>query len=525
MKGILTSIFAVLTISGLHAQTQQAAPKLVVTVTIDQLRTDYLETFSPLYGEKGFKRLLRDGNVYKNAGYDFDNVDRSSAIASFYTGTTPSVHGIIANRWMDRNTLRPVSCVDDTEYLGNYTTENSSPVLLLSSTVADELKIATRNKALIYSIAPNRDAAILSAGHCADGAYWINPNTGKWCGSTYYTDFPWWLNQYNEKDGIDMRMNGNSWTPVYSPDKYTYLPEWRDITFKYKLDDDRNNKYRRFITTPFANEEVNLLVKQFLNNTNLGKDDITDLLALTYYAGNYMNKPTQECAMELQDAYVRLDRNIAELLEMLDRKIGLHQVLICITSTGYTDSDASDLGIYRIPTGTFYLNRCAGLLNMFLMATYGEGKYVEAYYVQQLYLNHKLIEQKQLSLKDVQEKSTEFLMQFSGVNEAYSQNQILLGSWSPQNELIRNGFHRKRSGDLVINCLPGWKVVDDSHPLQNKVVRSGYIPMPVIFFGHQVKAEQNESPVTVDHIAPTLARTLRIRAPNASKSMPLEILK
>ena len=186
MKGILTSIFAVLTISGLHAQTQQAAPKLVVTVTIDQLRTDYLETFSPLYGEKGFKRLLRDGNVYKNAGYDFDNVDRSSAIASFYTGTTPSVHGIIANRWMDRNTLRPVSCVDDTEYLGNYTTENSSPVLLLSSTVADELKIATRLTAFIYSTALYSDASILSAGHCAARSYGTYPNTGKWCVSTSY---------------------------------------------------------------------------------------------------------------------------------------------------------------------------------------------------------------------------------------------------------------------------------------------------------------------------------------------------
>lgn len=150
-------------------------------------------------------------------------------------------------------------------------------------------------------------------------------------------------------------------------------------------------------------------------------------------------------------------------------------MLIFVTSTGYTDSESTDSGLYKIPTGEFHLNRCTALLNMFLMATYGEGKYVEAYHDQQIYLNHKLLEQKQLNLTEVQEKSADFLMQFSGVNEAYSAHRLLLGSWTPEIYRIRNGYHRKRSGDLVIDVLPGWTIVSENGN-ENKVVRHSYIP-------------------------------------------------
>ena len=149
------------------------------------------------------------------------------------------------------------------------------------------------------------------------------------------------------------------------------------------------------IASPFINEEVNLLTEELLAKSTIGQDDVPDLLSLTYYAGNYNHRSIQECAMEMQDTYVRLDRSIAALLDIIDRKIGLHNVLFCITSTGYADAETPDPGIYRVPGGEFYLNRCATLLNMYLMATYGEGQYVEAYHNQQIYLNHKPSENKQ----------------------------------------------------------------------------------------------------------------------------------
>ena len=163
----------------------------MVGLTIDQLRTDYLEAFSTLYGDRGFRRLWKEGRVFRNAEYTFSGTDRASAIAAIYTGTTPSVNGIIGKRWMDVSTLRTVSCVDDPAFMGNYTNESSSPSHLLTSTIADELKIATRNEGLVYAIAPFRDAAILAAGHAGNGAFWLNNTTGKWCGTTYYSEFPW----------------------------------------------------------------------------------------------------------------------------------------------------------------------------------------------------------------------------------------------------------------------------------------------------------------------------------------------
>ena len=520
MKGLLTSLITVLTFTGLQAQTVPTAPKLVVGLTIDQLRTDYLEAFSSLYGERGFKRLWKEGRVFRNAQYTFSNPDRSSAIAAIYTGTTPSVNGIIANRWMDPSTLRLTNSTDDSAYMAYYGDKTSAPTKLLTSTIADELKIATQGKAIVYAIAPFRDAAIFSAGHAANAALWINPNTGKWSGTTFYGEFPLLASLYNDSRSVDFRISDMVWEATFPKMMYTFLPDWREETFKYKFDEDRVNKFRKFITSPLANEEINTMAQEALEKGALGTDNITDLLALTYYAGNYEHKTVQECAMEIQDAYVRLDHCIAALLDMLDQKVGLQNVLLFITSTGYTDSESTDSGLYKIPTGEFHLNRCAALLNMYLMATYGDGKYVETYHGQQIYLNHKLLENKGLNLADVQEKAAEFLVQFSGVNEAYSARRLLLGSWSPKMEKIRNGFHRQRSGDLLIDVLPGWSVVNEDTN-SSKVIRHSYIPSPLIFMGYSVKPSVIETPVTIDHLAPTLTHFMRIRAPNACSAAPL----
>ena len=500
-KGLITSILA-LTFGSLQAQPLPPSPKLVVTLTIDQLRTDYMEAFSSLYGEKGFKRLLREGKVFRQADYSFNVVDRASAIAALYTGTTPSMNGIIAERWFDPKTLRPKNCVDDSAFMGNYTDQNTAPTQLLTSTFADELKIATKNAALVYAIAPFRDAAVLSAGH------------------SYYGEYPWWLSQYNDGQSPDFRIKEMEWNPLHPITSYTFLPEWRTIPFKYRFETEKDNKYRRLITSPLINDEVNRVTEDLLDKSNIGKDDITDLLAITYYAGNYNHRSTQECAMEMQDTYARLDQSIARLLDMLESKVGLQNVLLCIASTGYADPDGADIGIYRIPGGEFHLNRCATLLNMYLMATYGEGQYVEGFYNQQIYLNHKLIEEKQLNLAEIQQKSAEFLVQFSGVNKVYSAYQLLLGSWAPQMEHIRNGFHRHRSGDLIIEVLPGWTVMQENSN-DNRVVRAATIATPLILLGKGIKPEIIRMPVAIDRVAPTLSSAMRIRAPNACTAAPL----
>ena len=149
MKGrLLTSLITVLTFTGLQAQTLPASPRLVVGLTIDQLRTDYLEAFSALYGERGFRRLWKEGRVYRNAEFDFIQIDRASSVASVYTGTVPGTNGIISENWLDYNTLRVVNCVDDPDYMGIYTAETTSPSRIMTSTITDELKVATQGKAI-----------------------------------------------------------------------------------------------------------------------------------------------------------------------------------------------------------------------------------------------------------------------------------------------------------------------------------------------------------------------------------------
>ncbi|MDR1004068.1 MAG: alkaline phosphatase family protein [Prevotellaceae bacterium] len=518
-RGLITSILA-LTFSGLQAQSPATPPRLVVTLTIDQLRSDYLEAFSSLYGEKGFKRLLREGMVCRQVDFPFTGVDRASAIAAIYSGTTPSVNGIIGHYRMDAATLRPVNCVDDPAFMGNYTDENSAPTQLLTSTIADELKIATRNRGLVYAVAPTRDAAVLSAGHSGNGAFWLNENTGKWCSTTYYSEFPWWMSQYNDRRSPDFRIRDMVWEPLFPVKSYAFLPEWRDVPFKYKFDSERTNRFRRLIASPYINDEVNLLLEELLDKSTIGKDDTPDLLSLTYYAGNYNHYSTQECAMELQDTYARLDRSLATLLDLLDSKIGLHNLLLCITSTGYVDAEAPDLGLYRIPGGEFYLNRCAALLNMYLMATYGEGQYVEAYYDSQIYLDRELIEKKQLNLGEIQDRAADFLMQFSGVNEAWSAHRLLQGLWSPRIARVRNAYHRQRSGDVLIDVLPGWTVVEEQSAA-NRVVRHAAIPAPLILMGGKTRAQTLRTPVSILRIAPTLAGAMHIRAPNACEELPV----
>ena len=191
MKGrILTSLLTVIALTGLQAQNIPAVPRLVVGLTIDQLRTDYIEAFSALYGERGFKRLWKEGRIYRNAEYDFINVGKSSAVAAIYSGTTPYTNGIVGDNWMDRSTLRVLNCVDDADFMGIYTSESTSPQKMKVSTLTDELVIATQGVAEVYSIAPTREMAVLAAGHASKGAFWLNDETEKWSGSTYYGTFP-----------------------------------------------------------------------------------------------------------------------------------------------------------------------------------------------------------------------------------------------------------------------------------------------------------------------------------------------
>ena len=226
-------------------QAMQSAPRLVVNITIDQLRTDYLEAFAPLYGEGGFKMLYSRGMVFTNVSYPFTPIDRASAITAIVTGTTPYYNSIVGAKWLDKKSLRPVFCVDDSKYSGYLTQDCSSPKNISTSTLGDELKMATGGAAIVYSVAPFRDAAVLSAGHAADGALWIDGDNGFWCSSNYYFKAtPSWIQAFNNINHA--KIESNDWEPINSlTGSFSFfMSGGTQKPFKHKFDGDR--RYREF---------------------------------------------------------------------------------------------------------------------------------------------------------------------------------------------------------------------------------------------------------------------------------------
>ncbi|MEG1580043.1 MAG: alkaline phosphatase family protein [Bacteroidaceae bacterium] len=520
-KGRLISpLLAALAFTNVDAQTATAVPRIVINITIDQLRSDYMEAFMPLYGDKGFRRLMNESRIYEQAEYPISRIDRASAIASIVTGTTPYNHGIVSEQWLDRQTLRPVYCVDDAHYKGLNTTEQSSPIHLGVSTLGDELKVATDGKAIVYAIAPFRDAAVLNAGHAANAAIWINDETGAWCSSSFYGVLPSWVTVNNEYQALGKKINSISWQPSSElVGNFNYFPSGgMKKPFHYKFKDIRS--FRNFKTSGLVNEQISSLTEECLRSTTIGTDGITDYLSLTFYAGNYEHKPANDHPMELQDIYVRLDKALGNVIDAVESKIGKDAAIFVITSTGYTDEETSDLSKYRIPTGTFYINRTTSLLNMYLIAVYGQGNYVEACLGGQIYLNHKLLEQKQLNLTEVMERAQDFLIQNTGVKDVYSSHRLQLGAWTPGISRLRNSYNTKCSGDIMIEVAPGWRLKNEDTK-EEILVRESFVPFPIFFYGFSIKAERISTPVTVDCIAPTLANAMRIRAPNACSAAPL----
>ena len=498
----------------------RTAPRLVINITIDQLRLDYLEAFAPLYSDGGLKRLLNDGMVFVNASYPFVSVDRASAIAALSTGTTPYYNSIVGNQWLNRETLRPVGCVEDSHFPGLLTHEMSSPDGLLTSTLGDELKVATGGKALVYSIAPYREAAILSAGHAADAALWIDNVYGDWCTSTYYTKLlPTWVSSYNDTKAPARKIAGITWTPLY------------DTTgsFNYYLNTDGNKPFHHRFTgnyrfnsykeSALVNADVTEMACHCISSTGLGGDMVTDLLYLTYYAGPFGKQRVTDCQMELQDTYLRLDRELLRLMAYTDRCFGNDNVLYVITSTGYSDVEAADYDAFHIPTGTLNMTRTAYLLNMYLGGIWGHEAYVESTYRNQIFLNHKLLETKKISLGEATSRAQELVAMMKGVRNVYTSIQLLTAQ-NPKMEMIRNAFHPQRCGDIFIEAAPGWTVLNEDTQ-QSYVSTTSFMQFPIIIYGAGTQAGRITTPVTTDRIAPTIARSIRIRAPNACSSEPL----
>ena len=529
MRKILTSLVAVLTITSVQAQMDvPETPKLVIGITIDQLRGDYLNFFQGNFGEKGFKRLMREGVVYQNMVFDFPQVNDASALSTIYTGANPSYSGINGNEKYIPETGLIGSVFSDNTYLGNYTQEKYSPLALRVSTIGDELKIASQGRSDVYSFAPNANQALITAGKDANCAFWVENYSGKWATTTYYKDFHWIVDQANRSDtSYSRRIGSLVWKPLLALDKYKSFPYTSNIyNFRHTFGSDKNS-YLLFKESPFVNEDVTNTALALIDKAALGKRVFPDFVSLTYYAGNYSKSMDKTYSIELQDTYCRLDKEIAKLLDGVDKTVGLKNVLFFVTSTGYYQAEEQDIDLNSKPV-IFYPNRCESLLNMYLMAIYGREQWVEGFFNNQLFLNRKLIENKNINLKEIQQKAAEFVAQFTGVQDVATYYQLLLGEENSNMSAYRNLLNKATSGDIFIELQPGVKVVNESQTTtvtgKNYQVRNTAIVSPVFFFGYDIKPQKISRTINAREIAPTVSYILRIRSPNASSSNVLNEL-
>jgi hypothetical protein len=519
LNKLLSSLIAVLAATGLHAQQSDEPPKLVLSIVVDQLRADYLHYFSPTFGERGFKRLMNESLVYQNVDFGFPNVSRASSIATIYTGTYPYYHGIVADKNYDFESKREVPVVYDNTYLGNYTTDRFSPLVLLSSTLGDELKIATDGRSDVYAIAPNAEEAILSAGKYANAAFWLDDYNGHWATTTYYKEIPWYVDRYNSTQAI-----GNNPEKVWTqaPIAYNGFPYTKTtFPFKHTFSKGDKDKFLKIKQSPLINTEVTNLAATFFEYADFGKRIYPDIFAITYYAGDYkFNTLQEEYGLEIQDIYYRLDKEIERLLDLADKKVGLRNVLVILTSTGYYDSAAKLPAGYNA-AGEFYPNRCTALLNMYLMAIYGSGNWVEGYYNKQIYLNKKLIENEKVDWNEILRKSADFIAQFSGIQDVTTAAQWLVND-AGRSVDFRRGMNKKMSGDLFLELQPGWLIVHEDKINKDDYIRNTSILTPLYIFGDHIQKGNVSRTVKATEIAPSIAFIMRIRPPNASKDAPLQ---
>lgn len=252
--------------------------------------------------------------------------------------------------------------------------------------------------------------------------------------------------------------------------------------------------------------------------TGMGADEVSDMMMVTLSAAN-PDGITTDWQTEMESVYMQLDNSLGRLVGGIEKAVGNERVLFVVTSTGYADERESDLSQYRIPTGTFYINRTANLLNMYYGAIWGTGRWVETCFQNQIYLNRKMLESKRISLADATQRAQEFLSQISGVRNVYTSQQ-LIASTSEHIMKVRGGFNPERCGDILIEVAPGWRLQNEDNQ-DNLLSRASFTQFPVIIMGDGLKAERITDHVTVDRIAPTIARSIRIRAPNACSAEPL----
>jgi predicted AlkP superfamily pyrophosphatase or phosphodiesterase len=514
---------------------ERSRPALVVGIVIDQMRNDFIYRYWDRFSQGGFRKLITGGHYFRNAHYNFIPTYTGPGHSSIYTGATPRVHGIIGNDWYSKQDRATVSCVFDNTVSPVGTTADKgkmSPSKLMSGTIGDELRLASVGRSKVYSVALKDRGAVLPGGFSANGAFWYEA-TGNFVSSSWYMkELPGWLNEFNAKQ-LPRQYLQKEWQLLYNASTYSasladenryenkvsgYKP-----TFPYNYQQSIDAaKWSDLQYTPYGNSIVKDLAIACIKNEGLGKRKETDLLCISFSSTDVLGHETGPRSLEMEDMYLRLDKDIEELLSVLDKEVGKDNYILFLTADHGVSEIPNHLLDNKIGAGFAYRAVIRQQLRQFAQQAYGDSLIISSVSNEQVFLDELKIETNKLDKEAIALQLCEQLLKSEGIVEAYPYDVLKYGSFSQgdQRQLLQNGYNHLRSGHIAYLVKPNF--ID--HAPQGTSHGSGYnydTHVPLVFYGWRIKKGETLSYTPITQIAPTICELLRIPRPSGCTASPL----
>jgi predicted AlkP superfamily pyrophosphatase or phosphodiesterase len=507
-----------------------ARPKLVIGIVVDQMRWDYLYRYYDRYGTGGFRRLLNEGfsceDTYINHLPAFTAVGHST----IFSGSVPAIDGISGNDWIDQSTGKDVYCVEDSTVQpvgGTSPAGNMSPRNLLATTITDELMLATNFRSRVVGVSLKDRASILPAGHTPTGAFWFDDVKGVFSTSTWYmSQLPDWVQRFNALNEPE-KLAAGGWTPLYPLN--TYLQSTADSTpweglikgetapvFPHDILKAYKEDHDQIRSSPFGNTLTLDFAKAAIEGYALGQRDQTDFLTINCASTDYVGHRYGPNSIEIEDVYLRLDKDLAGFFSYLDAKVGRFNYVVFLTADHGASHAVNFLKAHQLPAGLSGVRKLMQGLNDTLNAVTGVKDLVlpsTNYYVN---FNLAKVRQTGLSLDSLKKTAMAFLQHQTGVQYVVDLANVAGADLpKPLPEMVINGYNRKRSGSILLIPDPGWFDGSDrgtTHGVWNP--QDTHIPL--VFMGWGIRHGVSYRTVHMTDIAPTMAALLHIQTPNGN---------
>ena len=517
MKLIKLNIFFILFVHCVSIKAQSFRAPLVIAVVVDQMKYEYVDRFWDNYGDKGIKKLTNEGVFCRNTQYNYIPTYTGPGHASIFTGTTPSVHGIIGNNWYDRNSFDPVYCAGDWKSQtvcfcknphskDNIGSGRMSPVSLLCNTVGDQLKLKD-SLSKVFGVSIKDRGAILSTGALADGAYWLN-SSAEWISSSYYYDsLPIWVKDFTNKNTALSYMKNN----------------WRGVTFDFDLKKlVEENGVAAIKGTPKGNDFTLDFAKRLIHEEGLGKDSHTDLLVISFSSTDYIGHKYGPDSEQLKSTYINFDNNLARLIQFLDENIGKDNYQMMLTSDHGAGTSPDLIEEKKLKGGNFNSSKVLSKLNNDLELFFGVNNLIARYSNMQFYLDFNKMDSLKISFDEVYKKTQQILLKENSVKSVYNIKSLNLSHSTNITKMLINGIQTERSGDVFIILKPGYIEWSSKQGTSHGTHYNYDTHVPLFFYGANISSKINYDKVCISDIAPTLSILMGVGFPNACTGNPIK---